>query len=1024
MKKTRQILFLFVLSLISFSGFSAPSPAHAQTDRIFFAVIGDFGVVGQPAADVATLVKSWNPDFIATTGDNNQNDRPNELDDNIGQYYHEYLVNYTGKYGEGSPTRRFFPSPGNHDWAGDGLKSYLKFFDMRPYQRYYEFVQGPVHFFMIDSDRNEPDGTDAKSEQATWLRKALAASTSPFQVVMFHHPPYTSGWHRPSQYMRWPFKEWGADIVLTGHNHLYERLSVDGLTYITNGLGGAEIYKFETAIPESIVRFNQDHGAMRVEATRTYMKFQMFTRTGILVDEYLLGQGNPSVLSVTNLTASPTNADLVNFQVSFSEAVSGVDLADFSLATNLTGATITAVNGTGNSYTVTVNTGSGDGALRLDVGDDDTIINSVGNPLGGYDAGNGNFNSSAEIIVDNTAPAVVSVLRSGQNPTNASSVDYSVTFSEPVMGLDTADFGLTSNTGAQLTGLSGVGNFYTVSVTTGLGNDELRLDFIDNDSVMDLAGNLTAQNTQGEVYSIDRTPPTALSISRAGAPSVSGADYTVRFSEPVTGVDGGDFFLATINGAAIKSVSGGGELYTVSILLNPGSDAVRLDLKDNDSIFDHLGNPLGGIGLENGNSFGETIPIAIDTPIVTSIIRASTNPTSAASVDFIVTFSETVNGVDASDFSISGKSDASIQSVRAINPFYIVTVNSGALDGDLKVSLIDDDSIHNPQGIALGGNGPSNGNFSNGEFFTIDRTLPRATSIIRAGNNPAITPSVDFIVTFSEPVINVDASDFWVATTNLGATITKIQNVDPFYVITVNTGAGSGVIGLDLLDNRSISDRAGNLLADNGTGNGSFTSGEEFTLAKIPVDFPAPAITAVNRANLINLAKPTITWSAVWNALAYEIFIARDSSFSELVTIQTIQDVSFTPTSPLADGTYFIKVWAFNADRNPGKFSKPYSFTIDTTPPTPPTPVSPTKASTTSKRPWLVWTGESGIWQYLVEVDNNPDFSSPEFSGATNKSTIQTKILLSGRTYYWRVRAVDAAGNWSNWSAVFSMTSR
>ena len=68
-----------------------PTDSHAQTDRIVFAVISDYGLSGQPEADVANLVKSWNPEFIVTSGDNNQNSRVYEMDDNIGQYYHEYI---------------------------------------------------------------------------------------------------------------------------------------------------------------------------------------------------------------------------------------------------------------------------------------------------------------------------------------------------------------------------------------------------------------------------------------------------------------------------------------------------------------------------------------------------------------------------------------------------------------------------------------------------------------------------------------------------------------------------------------------------------------------------------------------------------------------------------------------------------------------------------------------------------------------------------------------------------------------
>lgn len=155
-----------------------------------FAVIGDYGSAGQPELDVANLVKSWNPDFIVTTGDNNyETGSALNIDANIGQYYHDYILNYTGGFGAGSPTQRFYPVLGNHDWGNSGTNPtgwfpYRDYFTLPGNERYYDFVAGPVHFYMIDSDPNEPDGIDRNSAQANWLRATMAASTSPHNVVM------------------------------------------------------------------------------------------------------------------------------------------------------------------------------------------------------------------------------------------------------------------------------------------------------------------------------------------------------------------------------------------------------------------------------------------------------------------------------------------------------------------------------------------------------------------------------------------------------------------------------------------------------------------------------------------------------------------------------------------------------------------------------------------------------------------------------------------------------------------------
>lgn len=102
----------------------------------------------------------------------------------------------------------------------------------------------------------------------------------------------------------------------------------------------------------------------------------------------------PAVTNITRADANPTSAASIHFIVTFSEAVTGVNLSDFSLSVSgVTGAGISGVSGGGASYTVTVNTGNGVGTIRLDAVDDDTILDQSANPLGGAGIGNGNFSS-------------------------------------------------------------------------------------------------------------------------------------------------------------------------------------------------------------------------------------------------------------------------------------------------------------------------------------------------------------------------------------------------------------------------------------------------------------------------------------------------------------------------------------------------------------------------------------------------------------------------------------------------------
>lgn len=272
---------------------TATTTPTATPTPLSFAVIGDYGFVSQSALDVSELVKSWQPELIITTGDNNYPDgEAATIDENIGQYYHELIYPYRGVYGEGADVNRFFPSLGNHDYSPtDGIQPYLDYFDLPGNGRYYDFIWGPVHFFALNSDWREPDGIHQNSVQANWLRDGLAVSTSPWKLVYMHVPPYSSGMHGSAAVMQWPYAEWGASLVLAAHDHTYERLEIDGLTYFVNGLGGYPArYPFGSEVPGSQVFFNEDYGAMLMEATETTLTFQFITRIGAVIDAGQLTQ--------------------------------------------------------------------------------------------------------------------------------------------------------------------------------------------------------------------------------------------------------------------------------------------------------------------------------------------------------------------------------------------------------------------------------------------------------------------------------------------------------------------------------------------------------------------------------------------------------------------------------------------------------------------------------------------------------------------------------------------------------------
>lgn len=275
---------------LMFSSASTPkcvvptSSLYTYTTR--FAAIGDYGQDGTVQADVAKLVKKWSPEFILSLGDNNYHSgQASTIDRNIGKYYSQFIGNYKGSYGSGASSNAFFPTLGNHDWMTDSAAPYLKYFTLPGNERYYDFVKGPIHFFVVNSNPQEPDGISSTSKQAMWLKSKLAASTSPWNVVSVHHPPYTSSVRGSNTPLQWPFAAWGADAVLSGHEHLYERVMKTGVPFFINGAGGRNEHDlFSTPISGSTVRNNTDFGAMLIQASDDVITCQFISRTGDVLD--------------------------------------------------------------------------------------------------------------------------------------------------------------------------------------------------------------------------------------------------------------------------------------------------------------------------------------------------------------------------------------------------------------------------------------------------------------------------------------------------------------------------------------------------------------------------------------------------------------------------------------------------------------------------------------------------------------------------------------------------------------------
>ena len=281
-----------------------------------FAMLGDFGDGSNDEEAVANIVNSWNSEFIVTAGDNRYGSI--DFDEAVGQYYCSFLEGAeSGSYcnGNGSIVNAFFPTTGNHDYTdGGGINEYLAYFDLpgagvatsgtSGNELYYDVIHGIVHFFMIDSY------TDLAVQQS-WLQAQLAASTATWKVVIFHHAPYSSGSHGSTTNMQWPFASWGADVVMSGHDHTYERIHQNGIVYFVNGLGGRSIYSFGTPIPGSQVRYNADYGAMKISADTASMQFQFINTSGTVVDDHTITKNNnPGPGGTLDIPISGSNDDV------------------------------------------------------------------------------------------------------------------------------------------------------------------------------------------------------------------------------------------------------------------------------------------------------------------------------------------------------------------------------------------------------------------------------------------------------------------------------------------------------------------------------------------------------------------------------------------------------------------------------------------------------------------------------------------------------------------------------------------
>jgi 3',5'-cyclic AMP phosphodiesterase CpdA len=243
---------------------------------IKFAVLGDTGTGGSDQVAVARQLAAFREkmefDFVLLLGDNLYgSERPRD-------YSRKFEVPYKPLIDAGV---KFYAALGNHD---DPNQRNYKLFNMNG-ERYYTFkasLTSNVRFFALDSNYMDP-------VQLQWLEKELAASGSDWKIAFFHHPMYASGRHGSDLILREQleplFVKQGVNVVLTGHEHFYERIRPQkGIQHFVMG-NSAKLRKGDID-PTGLtaVGYDQGYGFMLVEIAGDEMYYQAINARGETAD--------------------------------------------------------------------------------------------------------------------------------------------------------------------------------------------------------------------------------------------------------------------------------------------------------------------------------------------------------------------------------------------------------------------------------------------------------------------------------------------------------------------------------------------------------------------------------------------------------------------------------------------------------------------------------------------------------------------------------------------------------------------
>jgi hypothetical protein len=286
--------------------YTPESPRRLETARL--AVLGDCGVRRDSAREVAAEVHRHEPDAVVLLGDLDYSERGDV--DVVGPLYGRYMAPYHGAAaGEPNGVNRLVAVPGDHDLEEGKRRNFERYYDIGAKGYSYTFRVGPVALFTLNSRM----AARYPASHMAWLRSALSASmTDPgvaWRFVVSSTPPESSGRHGSCPALQWPYAAWGADGVLSGDNHsferlLYDRLTCDGQTLhgnqfnLISGMGGQNLY-MNNPLPgpwtcKRLDGLDGDFGFSLLVATEEALQVTLISRRGTVMDHCLLRHADPT----------------------------------------------------------------------------------------------------------------------------------------------------------------------------------------------------------------------------------------------------------------------------------------------------------------------------------------------------------------------------------------------------------------------------------------------------------------------------------------------------------------------------------------------------------------------------------------------------------------------------------------------------------------------------------------------------------------------------------------------------------